>query len=67
MFWEFYFFYLLLLLLRKQIVEYIKPAYVSFVALQKVFDRIPLKDSVHLLTNRGIPLNIIKTIEKHPA
>ena len=34
-----------------------------FIDLQKAFDRIQLKDIIHLLHDRQIPYNIIKTIE----
>ena len=34
-----------------------------FIDIEKAFDRIQLKDVIHLLYNKQIPHNIIKTIE----
>lgn len=44
-------------------IEYNRPAYMCFIGLEKAFDRVQLRDEVHLLFNRQIPHNLIKTIE----
>ena len=44
-------------------IEYNKPAYMCFIDLEKAFDRVQLRDVIHLLYNRQIPHNIIKTIK----
>lgn len=44
-------------------IEYNRPAYMCFIDLEKAFDRVQLRDVVHLLYNRQIPYNLIKTIE----
>ena len=44
-------------------IEYNKPAYICFIDLVKAFDRVRLKDIIHLLYDRHIPHNLVKTIE----
>ena len=44
-------------------IEYNKPAYMCFIDLEKAFDRVQLRDVVHLLYNRQIPHNLVKTIQ----
>ena len=48
---------------NKKVDEYNKPAYMYFIDLEKAFDRVQLRDVIHLLYNRQIPHNIIKTIK----
>lgn len=43
--------------------EYNKPAYLSFINLTKVFDRIQEEDIIQLLYKRDVPIKIIQTIE----
>ena len=49
--------------ITEQSIEYNRPAFMCFIDLQKAFDRIQFKDIIHLLHERQIPHNIIKTIE----
>ena len=44
-------------------IEYNKPAYICFIDLIKAFDRVRLKNIIHLLYDRHIPYNLVKTIE----
>ena len=44
-------------------IEYNRPAYLCFIDLEKAFDRVQLRDIIHLLYDRQIPHNLIKTIE----
>ena len=51
--------------LTKKSIEFNRLAFTCFIELQKAFDRIQLKDIIHLLRDRQIPHNIIMTIEKN--
>ena len=44
-------------------IEYNKPANICFIDLVKAFDQVQLKDIIHLLYDRHIPHNLVKTIE----
>lgn len=44
-------------------IEYNRPAFICFIDLEKTFVRIQLEDVVHILYDRQIPHNIIKTIK----
>ena len=44
-------------------IEYNRPAYLCFIDLEKAFDNVQLRDIIHLLYDRQIPHNLIKTIE----
>ena len=44
-------------------IEYNKLAYICFIDLVKAFDRVQLKDIIHLLYDRHIPHNLVKTFE----
>ena len=47
----------------KKLIEYNRPAYLCFIDLKKAFDHVQLRDIIHLLYDRQIPHNLIKTIK----
>ena len=42
-------------------IEYNKSAFICFIDLVKAFDRVRLKDILHLLYDKHIPHNLVKT------
>ncbi|CAG9835898.1 unnamed protein product [Diabrotica balteata] len=49
--------------ITEKALEYNRPAFICLIDLKKAFDKVKLKDVIHLLYDREIPLNVIKTIE----
>lgn len=51
--------------MKEKSLNYTRTAFICFVDFAKAFDLIQLKNFVHLLDNRHIPDEVIKTIDNH--